>query len=222
MIWKVGGSLLLVCGVALGGVGAWQVWGTDIPAATAQREAIDTLTRKWQEPQQAGVAEGEPVAVLRIPRLGADWSRVVVEGVAGPDLDRGPGHYPGTAQPGEVGNLAIAGHRVGNGAPFNDLNEMQPCDPIEVDTATTRFTYRVLPERGGHVDCGLPVVDRPGLEIVSPERGDLVLPVPAQSRATPTQALLTLTTCHPRYSARQRLVVQAILMAAEPRAGSVT
>ena len=126
---------------------------------------------------------GEPVGIINIEKIGLD--RVIVEGVSVPDLRMGPGHYPGTPLPGQLGNAAIAGHRTTYGAPFNRLDEVDPGDEIKIQTLQGNFTYRVTEEI---------VVDPSQTEVLDP---------------TPDKATLTLTTCNPKYSAAQRLVVKA-------------
>lgn len=135
-----------------------------------------------QSAATSGVELGEAVALLEIPKL--DLSKFVVEGVGVEDLKKGPGHYPGTALPGEAGNAAIAGHRTTYGAPFYRLNELQTGDPIFVTTAAGRHRYEVSE-----------------LKIVTPEDVWVLDPT--------DDSRLTLTTCHPRYSAAQRLIVVA-------------
>jgi sortase (surface protein transpeptidase) len=154
---------------------------------------------------------GDALAVLYIPRLGEDYRRVVLEGTAEEQLSQGPGHYPGTAMPGERGNLAVAGHRVGRGSPFLDLDRLRPGDPIVVETADTWFVYRVLGDARTGGFAGDPS-GVPGREIVRPSEVDVISPVPGGAAdAAPEGSYLTLTTCHPKYSAQQRLVTHAVL-----------
>jgi len=134
-------------------------------------------------------ADGQPVGTIVIPKIGADY--VVVQGVSTTDLELGPGHYPGTPLPGQPGNAAIAGHRTTYLAPFANINELQPGDPIYVTTVQGRFEYLVTRSL---------VVDPSDVAVLDPT-------------STPT---LTLTTCNPRYSAAQRLVVQATLYDPSP------
>jgi LPXTG-site transpeptidase (sortase) family protein len=104
--------------------------------------------------------------------------------------------------PGERGNVAIAGHRVGRGSPFLDLDELAAGDPLVVETREAWYVYRVL-------DGGTGI---PGREIVRPADVEVISPVPGgPADAAPEGAYLTLTTCHPEYSTRQRLVVHAVL-----------
>ena len=79
-------------------------------------------------PTTADPADGQPVGLLQIPRIGVD--KVIIEGTSTTDLRQGPGHYLGTPLPGQAGNAAIAGHRTTYGAPFYNLNELQPVTPI--------------------------------------------------------------------------------------------
>lgn len=199
----VGAVLLLFC--------VYELWVTNLVTAREQSRLADDLRSSWAEPVQRPAAEasagavaspvavelGSGVAVLRIPRLGQGWNDappVVVEGTAVEDLKKGPGRLVGTAQPGEIGNLVISGHRTTYGAPFADLDQLAPGDAVVVESRDRWYTYRVT-----------------GTEIVSPSAVEVTLPVPKQPGVAPTEAVLTLTTCHPRYSARERMVVSAVL-----------
>jgi sortase A len=207
------GQTLLTAGVVLLLFVVYELWVTGLFTAREQDRLADELRTGWAadapvagvptSPAAPGV--GEPLAVLHVPRLGEDWSRVVLEGTTEEQLAQGPGHYAGTAMPGEPGNVAVAGHRVGRGSPFLELDLLQPGDPIVVEVADGWFTYRVLAD--GQDPDGVP-----GRQIVTPDRVDVIAPTPGGAAdAAPTGSYLTLTTCHPRYSARQRLVVHAVL-----------
>ncbi len=150
-----------------------------------------------QSAQAAAVpSEGGPVGILQIPKIGVN--KVIVEGTSTDDLRLGPGHYPGTPLPGQPGNAAVAGHRTTYGAPFYDLNELSPGDQIFVTTPQGRFLYQVTQQL-----------------IVSPSDLSVV--------AATTTPELTLTTCNPRFSASQRLVVHATLITpAAPAAPATT
>jgi sortase A len=127
---------------------------------------------------------GDAVAIINIAKIGVH--KAVVEGVGVPDLKKGPGHYPGTPLPGQPGNAAIAGHRTTYGAPFYRLDEVHPGDEITITTRQGSYLYQV--------DKQL---------VVKPSDVSVVAPT--------TEARLTLTTCNPRFSAAQRLVVSAVL-----------
>lgn len=180
---------------------AYQLWGTGIREAQAQNRLQDdfaelledveptTSTTVGEEPPATvaplpPVPEGEPTARIRIPKIGVD--KIVVEGVSLADLKKGPGHYPQTPLPGQEGNAAIAGHRTTYGAPFNRIDELVAGDEIFVETVQGEFRYLVTEQL-----------------IVSPSQVE-VLEDKGDDR-------LTLTACHPKYSARQRIVVVAQL-----------
>ena len=86
-------------------------------------------------------ASGDVMALLQIPSIGVET--YVVSGVQPADLKQGPGHYPDTPMPGQLGNSAIAGHRTTYGQPFYRLDELQAGDPIDLTTVQGHFTYRV-------------------------------------------------------------------------------
>ena len=156
---------------------------------------------------------GEAFAQLYIPTFGSDYHFAIIEGTNEDDLLRGPGRYVDSQMPGEMGNFAVAGHRVGKGAPFNDLGKLETCDDIVVETQTERITYRVLPIDGEQADCfnGIPpeyshVVGR---HITTPGDVSVTNPVP-ESDAAPNREILTLTTCHPQLSNAERMIVHAM------------
>ena len=134
------------------------------------------------------VAVAAPLTRMRIPAL--DIDTVVVEGVTKGALRAGAGHYPTTPLPGHDGNVAIAGHRTTYGQPFRHLDRLAVGDTIELVTPVGAFTYRVM---------------RPPF---------VVAPTDISVLQQDARALLTLTTCHPVDSARDRLVVQAVLVSA--------
>jgi len=131
---------------------------------------------------------GGPVGTIQIPKI--NLAMTVVEGTDEAQLAMGPGHYPTTPLPGQAGNAAIAGHRTTYLHPFYNLDSLAPGDLIFVTTLQGTFLYSVSSS-----------------QVVLPTDVSVVDPTP-----TPT---LTLTTCNPRYSASQRLVVHANLVASE-------
>ena len=215
------GELLVTAGLIVLLFVVYEVYVTDLLNDRAQDQLSDQLRDQWDtDPTQAAgtpiapqvePAVGEPLAVLHIPRLGADYQQVVLEGTAEDALSQGPGHYVGTALPGQPGNLAIAGHRVGKGSPFLDADRLVPGDPIVVETADAWYVYRVL----GDPDTGDYTTDPsgiPGQQIVRPSDVAVIAPTPGGAAdVAPSGSYLTLTTCHPKYSARQRLIVHAVL-----------
>jgi sortase (surface protein transpeptidase) len=212
---RVLGELLVTAGLVVLLFVVYELWVTDWFAARDQQALDQQVHQTWSAPGTPGVDPtsvpvGAAFAVLRIPRLGADFSRVVVEGSGQDELAQGPGHYAGTAFPGQPGNVAIAGHRVGKGSPFLDLDLLQPGDPVVVETQNYWFTYRVLGDRATG-DLGTDPSGIPGREIVLPTDVDVIAPTPGAAGSAPSGQYLTLTTCHPKFSARQRLIIHAVL-----------
>jgi sortase A len=200
------GQTLITLGVVVLLFCVYELYFTNLYTDKQQSQLGDDLADSWEAPaplpgvKPVAVALGKGFAVIRIPRLGRDYHRVVVEGVGKEDLKRGPGHYPGTALPGAVGNTVISGHRTTYGAPFNRVDELSNGDAIVLETRDTWFTYRVTSER-----------------IVAPTAVEVTYPVPGQRDAVPSKRLLTLTTCNPKYSATTRLIVHAQLETALPK-----
>jgi sortase (surface protein transpeptidase) len=207
------GEILVTAGLVLLLFAVYEVKVTDLFADRRQDELSRQLHDQWatnpQAPRESVL--GDAFAVLHIPRLDPAYARVVLEGTAEDVLSQGPGHYTGTAMPGEQGNASFAGHRVGKGSPFLDLDALRPGDPIVVETQDSWFVYRVLGDPATGKFTGDPS-GIPGQEIVGPGDIEVIAPTPGGTAdAAPTDAYLTLTTCHPRYSARQRLIVHARL-----------
>ena len=192
--------LLLVVGLgALGWVG-YQVFGTNLIAQRAFSSEKETLRAQWQQsttpatprkkasatPKASAAApepvqRGDAIGLLRIPALGSSYEVPILSGTDLKTLSRGVGHYTTTAMPGQVGNFAIAGHRITHGQPFAKLLELKDGDEVIVETRTSVYTY---------------VIDEAPKDLTVKAKDSWVLdPVPGHPTAKPTQALLTLTTC---------------------------
>jgi sortase A len=131
-------------------------------------------------------SEGDALTRLVIPTLKVDT--VVVEGTGASALRAGAGHYPNTPLPGEEGNVAIAGHRTTYGKPFANLDRLTVGEDIVLETPVGRHVYRV---------------SRPPF-VVSNNDFTVIAQTPGRT--------LTLTTCHPKGSASQRLVIRAEML----------
>ncbi|WP_423748057.1 class E sortase, partial [Frankia canadensis] len=207
------GELLITAGVLVALFLAYQLWVTDLFAERTQDRLHHQLVEQWSRPVAPRppavghplptlppVPLGDGVAILRVPRFGRDYAPVVVQGVSVADLRRGPGHIPGTAMPGQLGNFVVSGHRTTYGKPFSRLDELKVGDPIVVEVQDRYYTYRVT-----------------GSEIVLPNRLDVTYPVPKRPGAAPSKELITLTTCHPKFSASHRLIVYGELVDTTPK-----
>lgn len=200
------GELLLTLGGLVLLFVVWQLLWTDVVSDRAQARTVTSLEQDFADATRdpAGATGtrigGDAFAVVRIPRFGRDYERPLVEGTSAAELARGLGHYVGTAGPGEVGNFAIAGHRTTYGKPLAEIASLRPGDEVIVETAAGESVYAVR----SHT-------------IVRPWESEVIAPVPGDRAAKPTKAMLTLTSCHPRFSAKQRYVVHAELVRTRTR-----
>jgi sortase A len=203
------GALLVVGGVVVLGYVGWQYWGTTWVAQREHRVGVDRLERAWEEGREAvDVDHGRATAIVRIPRFGAEYAVPLLEGTSDEVLAAGFGRYDGSAAPGEVGNLALAGHRVTHGEPLKGMPDLVPGDEVVVETASATYTY-VLDTGGADLEVDFSETwvldDRPR----NPDGG--VGPAP-EAR------LLTLTTCAELFHTDERLVAFGHLASVEPRA----
>lgn len=199
------GWTLVWLGLFVFGYLGYQLYFTDVLNARSQTEAKvavrnflegEQLPPREVAPEEEEVEpvvhypedapeEGTPFGVIRIPKIGVDV--IAFEGVTVPVLREGPGHMPGTAFPGQPGNAVVSGHRTTFGRPFFDLDQLAEGDLIEVETAVGVHTYQVR-----------------WIEVV--------LPTDVWVAEHRPGAWLTLTTCEPKFSARQRLIIAAELV----------
>ena len=217
------GELLIVAGAVIGLYVVWQLFYTDVTAAREQQEVLETLDWAYtgeitadepaepegplviadadkQSPDTAPVMD-EPeflttFATLYVPRWGTDYVKPISQGVTRREvLDvLGIGHYPGTAMPGELGNFAISAHRTTYGKPFNRIAELEHGDPLVVQTEEAWYVYRVTDD-----------------SIVLPHQVEVIAPVPGRPGVAPDGHYITLTTCHPMFSAAERFIVHGEL-----------
>jgi sortase (surface protein transpeptidase) len=235
------GELCLTAGLVVLLFVVYEVYVTNIFAAQKQSTATQALNQQWDtvgadRTTHFNVADGQGIAKMFIPALGVDYQFTVIEGTTPADLAIGPGHYPGTALPGQPGDFAVAGHRVGEGDPFNDIDLVQPCDAIIVETQSDWYVYRMLPldnQRTGWNPAGNQLCNGPngdarvvplsgeysqtnGQEIVLPTEGDVIAPVPHYPYTNLSSgqevSLMTMTTCNPKFSDAQRLIVHSVLV----------
>ncbi len=193
---QIVGALFLVAALGIAGYVAWLLWGTGIETRRAQadlRERFEDVIGV-RPPSEAPPAErvvkvpGNAVAILVIPEM--DLDMVVVEGTDAASLQKGPGHYTNTAYPWEdSGRVGIAGHRTTYGAPFWSLDELRTGDRITLKTEYGIYDYEVT------------------RSVITDPSG--VLPSGASVLDQTKKPTLVLTTCNPRFSASQRLIVFA-------------
>jgi sortase A len=208
MILKWTGRFLIAAGVMVLLFVVYQLVGTNLIARQNQRRLEAQLRSELRSPAPSPTASAGPspgpspsappsvatpaelgsgIAIIEAPKIGLH--SVVVEGISVQDLRKGPGHFPSSAMPGGSGNVVISGHRTTYGAPFSRLNELTSGDLIQLVTIRGTFDYQVTQQR-----------------IVAPTEVSVVAPT--------TDSRLTLTTCYPKFSASQRLIVVATLLPA--------
>jgi sortase A len=197
------GEVLITLGLVILFFAAYEVWGKTAIVGAHQDDLDRQLAQDWgattpqpsapssASPPPHNVPPGGAIARMYIPRLHKQW--VVVQGVAPADIRYAPGHYPETAMPGAVGNFSVAGHRTP--AIFWDLDKMRDGDPIVVETRDTWYIYRVT-----------------RTHVVSPHAVQVVAPVPNRPGVAPTKAMMTVTTCNPKWDNYQRLIVHGELV----------
>jgi sortase A len=223
------GQLLITAGVVLLLFVVYEVYVTNYFAHQQQAKVKTALTQQWQSgddpllplPGQhaPSLPDGKGIAYLYIPRLGRDYAWAIVEGTSNADLEKGPGHYSGTALPGQVGNFAVAGHRVGKGEPFLNLDHLRAGDAVIVKTESSWFVYRVKGTQHGDIDSA-DADGIPGREIVSPSDSAVLADVPDHPGTQPTEKLMTMTTCHPKFTADKRMIIHAALVKTVPASGA--
>jgi sortase A len=187
-------TLAAVLTMAAGVVLIGQPFYTDLQAERTQKDlgkALKTATVR-ESFEENTVEEASPVTRLLIPKLGVDT--IVVEGTSKEALDAGAGHYSNTPLPGMGGNVGIAGHRTTYGKPFADIDQLTTGDRVELETPIGNYVYEMVEPFDGHANPW----------VIEPNDWSVVGPT--------DESMLTLTTCHPKRSAAQRLVARLKLV----------
>lgn len=173
---------------------------TEAPPTTRARQPVVTTTTAPLPVPEAPPADPYAdvpvfqIGTVEIPKIGL--VHPVYEGITLTVIDEGPGHWPGTAMPGKRGNTVFAGHRVTHSHPFYDLDLLAPGDEVTLHMPDGDFTYAVT-ETLIVVPSDIWVVDQ---------------------TEEPT---MTLSACHPKHSAQQRIVVKGRLVRSVPSMASV-
>jgi LPXTG-site transpeptidase (sortase) family protein len=204
---RVIGEVLITLGLVVLLFAVYEVYGKTAIINSHQNQLDQQLQNSWsaptppkpsggtKSPTPLAPPPGNAVARLYIPKLNMHW--VVVEGVTLKDIRYAPGHYPGTALPGQVGNFALAGHRVP--AIFWNLDQVHTGDTVVVETRDNWYVYKVTVN-----------------EIVTPHSVEVIAPTPDKPGVKATDAMMTMTTCNPKWDNYQRMVVHAKLVSTTP------
>lgn len=191
------GEVLITLGVLVGGFVLWQQIH-EHQIAAGQDDVAHSLISAWEQQPHLSIEElaqempdlGKGFAVIEIPRFGEKWKKVIAEGIGFDVLNdkaTGVGHYPSTAMPGEEGNFAISAHRLGNGGPFLDMDQIREGDEVRVTTGSVEWVYTVNE-----------------IFLVKPHQVEVL-------DATPGKYEITMTTCHPMYQWHERMIVKGEL-----------
>lgn len=232
------GELLVTAGVLVLLFIGWQLWFTELMVGHEQRVEANELSQQWNEraaaspsptgsptaepsgeaseepgdtptwidpPVETPPAENERIGMLIVPRWGADYYRTIAEGISTSEvLNRGRlGRYTNTSMPGAVGNFAIAAHRLGHGGSLRYIDELHLGDHIYVETASGWYEYEFR-----------------NLEYVLPTGVGVLDPVPQSPETPATERYITLTSCNPEYSSRERIIAYGVFTQFYPRDAS--
>lgn len=222
------GEVFLTAGALMGLFLAWHLLWNDVIQGSRQNESATVLAQQWQEPvplapieePATGVIspsdfappviispeEGQAFALLYVPRFGVDYVRSIAEGV---DIETvlnsrilGVGRYPQSDQLGMNGNFAIAAHRTTFGAPFGNIGELRLGDRIYVEVKEGWFSYEFR-----------------NLEYVWETDINVLNSFPKMPDETPGAMVITLTSCHPKFTVSERVIAYGLFDGWYPRDG---
>lgn len=213
--------VLVLGGLGMLGYVGWQFFGTNYVARQTQERITADLQEQWAigaQGQGAGNARApkqsarlaDATALIRIPAFGDDYVVPVLEGVGDDELASGYGHFPGTADPGEKGNYALAAHRVTHGEPLRDMPSLRPGDEVLVETRDAVYTYELDTDPNDlvvtfhEIWVTDPVPSNPRQGGVQPEQ-------------KPGQRLITLTTCSELFHTDNRMIAFGHLVRTDPK-----
>ncbi|PPF81603.1 hypothetical protein C5E07_15195 [Pseudoclavibacter sp. RFBJ3] len=216
----VSGEVLMTLGVVVLLFVGWKYWLNDLIVGDEQNQAGQELSQVLADGGEeattvtttdpaigipissAPTVTNERFAILYVPTWGADYARPIAQGIEQHEvLDNNIGHYPDSQMPGEVGNFAIAGHRLAYGASMQKIHELQLGDELVVETADGWYTYSY---RSG--------------EYVAPTQVDVLGSVPRYPEQTGTDRLMMIMSCNPFWSTAERIIGYAVFDSFTPRA----
>jgi sortase A len=184
------GVLLILAGLSMLAYIAWQYFGTNIVSKHKQEEVKQQITEDWGK----GI-DSDAIGLLRVPRFGDTYEKPIVKGFGDDDLARGVGWDTKSARPGEIGNFAVAGHRVTHGEVFSKFPKLKKGDLVYVETRKDIFTYK-LRNSGTSITVDFTV----GWPLQR-------VPAPNAAGERPTKAVITMLTCSELFHTRNRNVV---------------
>ena len=208
------GVVLITAGVVVLGYVGWQFFGTNVVSHHKQQQLVDQTRRAWSQGQSTSI-KGNGVqlkgaeALIRIPRFGEDYVMPVQRGVGDQVLAEGFGHFTQSAAPGQVGNYALAAHRVTHGEPLRNMPELRPGDKVVVETQKRTYTYRL------DTDPNRLIVPFTSIWVISPLPAN-PQPGGVQPAQRGGQRLITLTTCSELFHTDNRMIAFGHLIGSRP------
>lgn len=197
------GFSLILAGLGFLGYVGWQYYGTDIISKHKATEVKAQLHVDWGK----GI-DGDAIGLLKVPRFGKDYEAPIIPGFDQTTLAKGVGWFDKGAKPGEIGNFAIAGHRVTHGELFSKFPKLRKGDKVIVETRTRIFTY-VLREGGTKITVDFTVTWP-------------LMPNPIDRNFKATKPMLTMLTCSELFHTRNRNVVFGDLVSTVTKTGKST
>lgn len=205
------GLVLVLVGVSLLGYVAWEMFGTNYVSVKKHETIVSEIEQEWAKGGDTIKAAGSEASyVVRIPAFGESYVVPILEGTTDDVLAAGYGHFDDSAEAGQVGNFALAAHRVTHGEPLRRVKELQRGDEIIIETRQATYTY-VLDTGGDDLEVDFTA-------------GWVVDPLPTnpdggvEPSQEPGQKLITLTTCAEIFHTDERLIVFGHLESTTPRA----
>lgn len=194
--------------IAVGAWVGWLYWGSVLVAEAHSRKTISALEQSFADAKNppalvVNPVPGEAEWIMRIPALGQDWVWPVRVGVDEESLAYAVGWYPGTAQPGQVGNFAVAGGCITGAQPFRQLDRLREGDTVAVEGAAATYVYTIK--------------SAPAALTVQADESWVLDPVPGRDDVAPTSAFITLTTCEDLIPTPDRSVGFGVLTSTEEK-----
>jgi sortase A len=205
---------LILAGLGLLGYVAWQFWGTNWVSKREHRQITSELQKDWGSGNGKApkfIPKGQASALIRIPRFGKKYVVPVLEGTTQEILAKGYGHFDDVADPGQIGNYALAAHRVTHGEPLKNMPDLRPGDKVIVETVDATYTYELDTNPNELV---IPFTETWVLDPV-PDNPDPGEPEPEQVEG---QRLITLTTCSEIFHTDNRMIAFGHLVKSEKKA----
>lgn len=206
------GIVMIAAGVVILGYVGWQFFGTNWVSERHRHEVTRSIEKGWGSGHATVRTRfGRATAFIEIPAFGRGYRVPVFEGTSTDVLAVGFGHFSSSAGAGEVGNYALAAHRVTHGQPLRRMPDLRAGDQVRVVTRRTTYVYK-LTTNGS--DLVVPMTSTWVIDALPRNPSGAAQPVQPAQR--PGQRLITLTTCAELFHTDNRMVAFGVLVAKHP------